>query len=208
MWVFEVAFGQANLWLDGACNYLWNVAFGLAFIWHYVREFLYDDLTYKKLAAVPFALLSFVVGAYGESGSAAFIFMAMLLMALSCLWQRKGCKMMLLADMILLRGILEKGNYKKIAVCALVLLFVATPFRLVAGVTDIHQTYKVMLENEEYLKECAQKGITEVRVPLVYPETMYSAPWGMDYLSTTDPHNYPNDPMNRYFGVEILLGQE
>ena len=314
MWVFELAFGQANLWLDGACNYLWNVAFGLMFIWPYVKVFLYDDFTYKKLMAVPFVVLSFVAGGYGESGSAAFIFMAMALVALSCIWQKKKCQVMLLggliaavlgyisiylapaevtkassfswpvlyqmirtlvsilvqiwvlpvafvvllglnirnrternrillalvfflgamcahfilifakgyphrvalnatvllivADAILLHGILKKGKYQVVAVCALVLLLAVTPFKVLSGVEDIGQTYRVMKENEEYLTHCGQTGVTEVKVPLVYPKTMYSAPWGLDYLSTTDPHNYPNNPMNRYFGVEILLGQE
>ena len=314
MWVFELAFGQANLWLDGACNYLWNIAFGLAFIWPFVKVFLYDDHTYKTWLAVPFAVLSVVAGGYGESGSAAFIFMAMALTVLSCIWQKKKCQVMLVsgliaavlgyitiylapaemtkassfswaelyqmirtlvsilvqiwvlpvafvallvlniynrtekkrillaavfflgamcahfilifakgyphrvalnvtvllivADAILLRGILKAGKYRMVAVCMLALLLVALPVKMVPGVQDIGQTYQVMKENEAYLTECGQTGVTEAKVPLVYPKTMYSAPWGLDYLSTTDPHNYPNDPMNRYFGVEILLGTE
>ena len=116
--------------------------------------------------------------------------------------------LLIIADMILLQGILKEGNYRKFAACALVLLLIVTPIRMLVGVKDIYQTYQVMKDNEEYLTQCGQAGITEVKVPLVYPETMYSAAWGLDYLSTTDPHNYPNDPMNRYFGVEILLGSE
>ena len=27
IWIFEPAFGQVNLWLDGACNYLWASVF-------------------------------------------------------------------------------------------------------------------------------------------------------------------------------------
>ena len=313
MWFFEQGFGQANLWLDGACNYLWNVAFGLVFIWPYVKEFLYDEVTYKKFSAVPFAVISFLAGGYGESGSAAFIFMAFALIVLSCYWQKKNCqkilviglvaavlgyisiylspaestkagsgwylmyllcratvgmllrvwvlpvafvvllvlnfynrteqKRMLLgivfflgamcanfilifakgyshrvalnmtvlliaADAILLMGLLREGRYRKIATWTLVVLLVVTPIRLTSGVKDIHQIYRVMKANEEYLMECGKMGMTEARVPLVYPETMYSAPWGLDYLSTVDPYNYPNVAMDWYFGIDAIYGVE
>ena len=32
VWLFELDFGQINLWLDGACNYLFAVFFGLLYI--------------------------------------------------------------------------------------------------------------------------------------------------------------------------------
>lgn len=314
MWFFGQDFGQANLWLDGACNYLWNVAFGLMFIWPFVKEFLYDELTYKKFCAVPFALLSFLAGGYGEAGSAAFIFMAGALVVLSRFWLRKKFQPMLLvgliaavlgyisiylspaeltkgggfdlylmylllrasvgmllrvwalpvafvgllalniyngaeqkrivlalvfflgamcanfilifatgysprvavnmtsllitADAILLHGILGKGKYRTIAAWALVLLIVVTPIRMTTGVKDIYQTYQVMKNNEAYLTYCAETGIKGVELPIVYPETMYSAAWNLRYLSTTDPNTWPNNSMNRYFGVDSVLGVE
>ena len=88
MWSFELAFGQVNLWLDGACNYLWSVVAGLLFIQTYVSHFMNDDYR-MKLPKVLFLLLSVAMGGWAESGSAAFIFMAVLLLVLSHFWQKK-----------------------------------------------------------------------------------------------------------------------
>lgn len=74
--LFELAFGQVNLWQDGAINYLWSVVFALLFL----RPFATAFLSAASISAAPrwqawLALLGgFFVGAYSETVSAASIF--------------------------------------------------------------------------------------------------------------------------------------
>jgi len=78
VWLFELAFGQVNLWLTGACNYLWAAVFCLAFLVPYVdKVFENRDLSMPAVAA--YYLLSFVAGAYCENASSAAIFVAFFL---------------------------------------------------------------------------------------------------------------------------------
>lgn len=89
IWLFQPAFGQVNLWLDGACNYLWAGAFGLVFLLPYVNEFLTGKRIEKTVLMVLFGIFSFLVGAYSENGSAAVIFSAGLLLCATAFFQRK-----------------------------------------------------------------------------------------------------------------------
>lgn len=101
IWVCELAFGQANLWLDGACNYLWSVVAGLLFIQPYVRCFMSDEAEPKKQPNVLFLILALAMGGWAESGSAAFIFIAVALLVLGRIWQRKPMPPILLAGIVL-----------------------------------------------------------------------------------------------------------
>ena len=101
IWVCELAFGQANLWLDGACNYLWSVVAGLLFIQPYVGCFMSDEAQPKKQPNVLFLILALAMGGWAESGSAAFIFIAVVLLVLGRIWQRKSMPPMLLAGIVL-----------------------------------------------------------------------------------------------------------
>ncbi len=83
VWCFEPAFGQVNLWLDGACNYLWSIVFGLIFIYPFINLFLYDRKIKNKLIKVLFVFTGFIAGAYLENASAAIIFAAILLLILT-----------------------------------------------------------------------------------------------------------------------------
>ena len=98
IWIFELRFGQVNLWTDGSCNYLWNVVFGLMFLLPFVREFLFN----RRISGIPasalFILFSFPAGAYGEAGSAACIGMAILFVLLFHFYQhKKGIRVYILA---------------------------------------------------------------------------------------------------------------
>lgn len=101
IWVTELAFGQANLWLDGACNYLWSVVAGLLFILPYVSYFMSDDTQRGTLRGVLFLILSVAMGGWAESGSAACIFIAAVLLALGHFWQRKPMSYILVAGIVL-----------------------------------------------------------------------------------------------------------
>ena len=101
IWVTELAFGQANLWLDGACNYLWSVGAGLLFILPYVTYFTDEEQRKGNLSAILFLILAPAMGGWAESGSAAFIFMAAALLAAGRFWQGKPMPRILLAGLVL-----------------------------------------------------------------------------------------------------------
>ena len=42
IWIFQPAFGEAHLWLDGACNYLWCYVFNLLFLFPFLNRYLFN----------------------------------------------------------------------------------------------------------------------------------------------------------------------
>ena len=84
IWVFQPAFGQVNLWLDGSINYLWSAVISLLFMERYIALYRTGELCRGVAAKLLFILSSFVVGAYCEnSGGAMLLFsMGMILYAL------------------------------------------------------------------------------------------------------------------------------
>ncbi len=79
IWLFEPAFGQVNLWLDGSCNYLWAITAGLFFLYPFINNFLYNKEIKNYIYKVGFVLFGFIAGAFLENASAAVIFTAFLL---------------------------------------------------------------------------------------------------------------------------------
>lgn len=83
IWVFELSFGQVNLWQDGAVNYLWSAVFMLGFLYPFADRFLNGkDFTDKKLAKAGFLVYALFTGSYSETASSAAIFVACLLLLL------------------------------------------------------------------------------------------------------------------------------
>lgn len=82
IWVFEPAFGQVNLWQDGACNYLWSAVFGLAFLIPIIRRLRYREAEKAAGWRALYPMLGFAAGGYLENLSAAVIVMAFLLLLL------------------------------------------------------------------------------------------------------------------------------
>ncbi len=80
MWLFEHAFGQVNLWLDGSCNYLFALFFGILFLWPFLRS-LSDQRPMSLWLIFPHMLLSFMVGGYLEPLSVGVLFAACLFCA-------------------------------------------------------------------------------------------------------------------------------
>ena len=101
MWMYELSFGQVNLWLDGACNYLWNVSMGLLFIQPYVDYFRSEGQIQLKIPKVLFLLLSLIMGAWGESSSAGCIFIAIALIALCHFWEHKKIPFIYIAGIVM-----------------------------------------------------------------------------------------------------------
>lgn len=75
IWIVEPAFGQVNLWLDGACNYLFALAFGLVYFAYYANliqmEQTYKNTKEKILKIIGWGIFSFAFGSYSENLSIA-----------------------------------------------------------------------------------------------------------------------------------------
>lgn len=88
-WLFEPVFAQANLWQDGACNYLWSIVFCLLFLIPVMEDYLYEKKLRSVWSKAGFLILSFLTGAYSETLSAATIFMAGLLVLLMVFYRKR-----------------------------------------------------------------------------------------------------------------------
>ena len=88
VWVFQPAFGQVNLWLDGSVNYLWSAVVALFFLTFYVNRLEGKRILLSIPKKIFFILFCFLAGGYSENTSAAIIAAAFLLMLLTWFWKR------------------------------------------------------------------------------------------------------------------------
>lgn len=72
-WDFQASFGQVNLWLDGAINYLWAAVLSLVYIQGYVNFFLKGEFSNNKILNALFIVLSLIVGCYNETAAGSVI---------------------------------------------------------------------------------------------------------------------------------------
>ncbi len=104
VWMFELVFGQVNLWIAGACNYLWAIVFGLAFLLPFIKDYLYNDPVKTKWVTILHIIVSLVAGAYSENGSAAFIAIAVLIVLLLKFQQHKKFSVHYLTSLLVAFG--------------------------------------------------------------------------------------------------------
>lgn len=90
IWLWELVFGQVNLWQDGAINYLWSVVFLLLYLYPFGKRFMLETEFFdKKLARAAFLIFSFLVGSYSESASAAGILVSLLLIVFDTVYNHR-----------------------------------------------------------------------------------------------------------------------
>lgn len=78
-------------------------------------------------------------------------------------------------------------------------------YRLALGARDIYMTHRAMQENIQIIKDAAEEGSSDVSLPIVTPNTHYSAIHGLRYLAD-DPNDWPNRDMARYYGISSITG--
>lgn len=80
IWLFQLDFGQVCLWLDGSCNYLFGVFFGLLFILPYINSLKCGKNLHPALI-IPHITVAIILGGYLEPLSVGFIAAAAALLA-------------------------------------------------------------------------------------------------------------------------------
>lgn len=85
IWLFELDFGQVNLWLTGSCNYLWGHVFNLLIIFPFYNLFSFNK-TLKGKSAGALLASAFLIGAYNEVASFAALFVCSAFLILS--WKK------------------------------------------------------------------------------------------------------------------------
>ena len=89
-WYYMPAFGQVNLWTDGACNYLWALMSAVCFLHPFIQLVLSekDELTKSKI--IFYVVFSLLFGNFSESVSiSAIVGAAFLLIAYKCISKKK-----------------------------------------------------------------------------------------------------------------------
>lgn len=77
---------------------------------------------------------------------------------------------------------------------------------LIPGVSDIYACYRASQAREAQIAQCKASGESEVVTEIIVPRTQYSALWDLRDLSTEDPTTWPNFAMEKYYGIDSILG--
>lgn len=88
-WLFQLHFGQVNLWLDGAINYLWSSVIVLFYILGYVNYVINGRFSKSIIGRLAFIILSFAVGAYSENSAGAMLIFSFGMIAYNCIFVHK-----------------------------------------------------------------------------------------------------------------------
>lgn len=89
IWLFQLHFGQVNLWLDGAINYLWSAVIALFYIYGYINLILNGHFSRSVIINLAFIAFSFVVGAYSENSAGAMLVFAFCMIGYKLITERK-----------------------------------------------------------------------------------------------------------------------
>lgn len=99
-------------------------------------------------------------------------------------------------------------SYAPIAVSYGALLAVLCAFSMFAGAQDILLCRMAVSAREQTVAECLESGERDIKLKLIYPETAYSAFYGVVDLNTETTETWPNRQMAEYYGVDTILGEE
>lgn len=108
---------------------------------------------------------------------------------------------------VLLGEILQSEKSPRIAISiAVACLFVCCSYFLIVGSNDIYQTHLLQETNVKTIYDKKAEGVLDIELPMIYPETKYSALYDLKYLDTRDCSSWPNAGMAAYYGVNTIIG--
>lgn len=113
--------------------------------------------------------------------------------------------MLIISLFVLLSEIFETNYQVSVSALISVLLLFTTYFVFI-GVKDIYATHCAVKVNEQTIVKCKEQAQTDIELPLVVPQTKYSAIYGIRYLSTETAETWPNDSMAKYYEVNSIIG--
>lgn len=115
--------------------------------------------------------------------------------------------LLLAACAILTDEILTADGGVRIAMtAAAACLFVVCAYNVLTGVNDVYSTFLLQKNNEAIIESAKESGVENVALPVIYPQTKYSAPFGLKYLDTEDTGTWPNAAMSAYYKVGTIIG--
>lgn len=115
--------------------------------------------------------------------------------------------LLLVAATAVMLGELLQTEYKVQVRSVLAVLFLFAGYALGDGLVDIYNTHALEQRNKQIILESKDNGIMDITLPVIYPETSYSALYGLRYLATDTANTWPNGSMAEYYGVDSILGQ-
>lgn len=98
-------------------------------------------------------------------------------------------------------------KYEMISTCVGLVAILLAIIEFFPGVADVASTYREYKNREAYIEEQKAKGVSELKLKAIWPETEYSAVWGLRDLEW-DPNMRPNVSMALYYGVEEIQAIE
>ena len=110
------------------------------------------------------------------------------------------------AAVVLMEAISWEAEGRMKNICVIVILIMVTIPHFLFGMRSIGVTWKYMRINDQILTESAEQGADYVEVYVFYPDSDYSALYGLKYLDRKDADSWPNDSMAEYYGIEHILG--
>ncbi len=117
-----------------------------------------------------------------------------------------GLILLLIATFILLHEVLT-AHYKIPVYTLIVTVLLCAVYFGWTGIHDIFVTHQAIERNEQVILESKQQGDLDIQLPLVVPQTKYSAVYGLRYLSDETTQTWPNVSMSKYYGVNSIIGE-
>lgn len=114
---------------------------------------------------------------------------------------------LLVAIVILMKALLDKGNIRCVAYCICAYVIVNNIWLLWEGSYDIYSVYQQHSEREAYI--CSEKEIGNddvIYVPLITSQTKYSCKYELLDIQVDDTDVWPNSAIAKYYGVEKIYG--
>ena len=115
--------------------------------------------------------------------------------------------LLILCCTVLMSELLRKKGKHRYLICAFyVFMLIVTPYFAVKGIRDVSRTYEFTRHNEEYIIECRQNGIMDVKIPELARYDL-SECCAVKYIKYIDGYNnktWPNIYMAKYYGVDSV----
>ncbi len=111
--------------------------------------------------------------------------------------------LLIAAVAVLVPGLIERGRAEAVS-CVGGALAVVTALSLITGVYDIWHTHTSYSAREISIAEAKAAGEDKAVLRLIFPETKYSACWGLKDLDVESIDAWPNGYMGAYYGIRVL----